>query len=262
MNHLTDEELLQHYYGEGRPEDTQHLAACPACFAAFATLREDMEQISSAVATTVPLRDAEQVWNPLRASLIPHASKPNQKRSWFHLRRSQAWTLAAVTIAVILAAFLAGRQWQASHTPPTAAANHGPDHGPDPQSRQRVIILVLGDHLDRSERLLVELSHPDQAVGDPALQSTARELLTENRLYRQSAAPNTADADQSLTGTLDDLEQLLDEVANNPDSLSRAEIQQIQKEMNTGALLFEVRVLRNRLQQQSAPANIAPEGSI
>jgi hypothetical protein len=51
-------------------------------------------------------------------------------------------------------------------------------------------------------------------------------------------------------------------VANNSGGLSRAEIQQIQKEMNTGGLLFEVRVLRTKIQQQQSSENGTKNGSI
>ena len=55
----------------------------------------------------------------------------------------------------MVAAFLAGRVWQRKQTSQTAIV------ASDPQARQRVVVWVLGDHLDRSERLLVALNHAD-----------------------------------------------------------------------------------------------------
>jgi hypothetical protein len=264
MNHLTEEELIEYHYGE-RASAAQHLAACSVCSAALEALRGDLASLDSNALPVAPPRSAEyseNLWTRLKPSLIPH-QKP--QRSWPRFSPRAAFRLAAISAALLLAAFFAGRLWEARHTPPPVASNHSP--AVDPQFRERIIVLVLGDHLDRSERLLVELNHPRQAAADPALQTTARELLTENRLYRQSArhaAENSTSTDvsQSLDDTLDDLQQLLVEVANNPKVLSLEEIKQLQKEMNTGALLFEVQVLRARIQQQARGSIASKGGSV
>jgi len=267
MNHLTEEELIEYQYGESQ-NAAQHLAACPACSAALAALREDLaglvDRETLAPAASRDTQYGENVWRRLRPSLIPHQER---QRFWRRINLRVGLRLAAASAALLLTAFFAGRAWEARHAAHPVAANHASAVDPQSgeQSRERIIVLVLGDHLDRSERLLAELNHPREAAGDPALQTTARELLTENRLYRQSAhraaensSTNTA-VSQSLDGTLEDLEPLLAEVANKPNGLSLEEIKQLQKEMNTGALLFEVQVLHARIQQQ-ARGSVASKG--
>ncbi len=267
MKHLTEEELIEYHYGEGQGAQ-QHLAGCPECSAEYAALREDLARFvdreTSALAASSDTQYGESVWRRLRPSLIPHQER---QRFWRQPNLPMGLRLAAASAALLLAAFFAGRVWESRHAAHPVAANHSSAVDPQSgeQSRERIIVLVLGDHLDRSERLLVELNHPTQAAGDPALQATARELLTENRLYRQSvhraaeSSTTSSAVSQSLDGTLEDLEPLLAEVANTPNDLSLEEIKQLQKEMNTGALLFEVQVLHARIQQQ-ARGSVASKG--
>jgi hypothetical protein len=144
-------------------------------------------------------------------------------------------------VLVIAAAFFAGRQWEHRVTPtPTDANNTANDQG-----KQRVVLVVLGDHLDRSERLLVELRHAKPSTEGP-IQAEARELLASNRLYRESVKQA---GDPTLANALDHLERVLIEVSNEPAGLSQARLDELQKEMNTDGLLFEVRVLRSRVQE-------------
>jgi hypothetical protein len=106
--------------------------------------------------------------------------------------------------------------------------------------------VVLSDHLDRSERLLVELKHVDADSTEMVspLRDEARSLLDANRICRQNAKQ---DDDPALTGALDHLDRLLAELANEPGGLNKATITRLQDEMNKDGLLFEVRVLRSRI---------------
>jgi hypothetical protein len=128
----------------------------------------------------------EQVWPRLQSSLTPYL--PQKKRGlrgwpaqWYSgLRIGLVCASAAVVLAAIAtAAFYSGRLWDQKRAPQVAEASHGP-------ARQRIVLFVVGDHLDRSQKLLAELNDPNEAARDHRLQATARELLTENRLYRQS----------------------------------------------------------------------------
>ena len=121
------------------------------------------------------------------------------------------------------------------------------------------MLLVVGDHLDRSERLLVELNHAkgtDPQLTQP-IQNEARRLLTDNRLYLQSS---TVSADPLLAGALDHLERVLLEVANDPNGLSREDIARLQEDMNTKGLLFEIRVLKTRTAQETGDAKVIKKG--
>ena len=85
------------------------------------------------------------------------------------------------------------------------------------------------------------------------MQEEARELLSANRLYRESVKQA---GDPALAAALDHLERVLIEVSNEPAGLSQARLNELQKEMNTDGLLFEVRVLRSRVQE-----NVEQKGS-
>jgi hypothetical protein len=92
----------------------------------------------------------------------------------------------------------------------------------------------------------VELKHAgseDEASGSP-LQAEARDLLAQNRLYRESAAQV---GDPTLSATLDHLERVLMEVANDPDGLTEEDIARLQQQINSEGLLFDIRVLRTRV---------------
>jgi hypothetical protein len=235
MKHLEEEELVGHYYEESAnmAESERHLKACPACASRYAELCRVLEAV---VPPTPPARGkdyVEQVWQSIGASL-PVYEKP--RRQWMRYYRPLGWAAACVLLVAV--AFLAGRRWERKQAPQVAVAV-------DPQARQRVVIVVLGDHLDRSERLLVQLNHA--GAGDLSslpLRSEAQELLASNRLVRQSAAQA---GDLSVEASLDRLERLLMELANEPGNLTEADINRLRQEMNTDGLLFDIRVLRSRV---------------
>ena len=244
MKHLSEEELIEHYYEESvRGADAErHLKACTACARSFAELRRDLDGVKP---LSPPARGddyGERVWQSIRGSL-PVYERP--RRAW---RLTQLWkplALAATCALLIVTAFFAGRQWQRQQTPTLAVV---PSNGTiDPQARQRVVIVVLGDHLDRSERLLVELNHANDSAEAAPLQSEARELLATNRLVRQSASQA---GDPQVEASLDRLERLLIELANEPDGLSEADLKRLREEMNTDGLLFDIRVLRSHVVEQ------------
>jgi hypothetical protein len=124
------------------------------------------------------------------------------------------------------------------------------------------VVVVLSDHLDRSERLLVELKHADAGSEETVspLRDEARSLLAANRICRQNAAKID---DPELAAALDRLDQVLGELANHPGGLNPATITRLQDEMNADGLLFQVRVLRSRIpEQEAAKAAQSKEGEI
>ncbi len=86
------------------------------------------------------------------------------------------------------------------------------------------------------------------------LRSEARELLATNRLVRQSAIET---GDLRVEASLDRLERLLVELANEPDEPERGDLNRLRQEMNTDGLLFDIRVLRSRV--NSRP--LEPQGA-
>ena len=240
MKHLNEEEMVEVYYGEGGAPAVAHLAGCRECSTQFAGLKKDLE---GAMRTAVPERGAEygeRVWQALRPRLIPYEKKALGWHRFFGHGWVQ-WKTAVVALGcagLVAAAFIGGRIWE-RHEKGTTTATHSSE-----QAQQRVVLVVLTDHLDRTERLLVSLEHADS--GDRAenaqMQSEARELLASNRLYRATASQA---GDPALAGALDKLQGVLAEIANDPD-LTAADLERVRTEMNTEGILFEIRVLRER----------------
>lgn len=261
MKHLTEEELIACFYGESYGESepdgesssgdlSAHLRSCRECSSRYADLRHDLESVRLA---PIPLRTADygdRVWQALHPSLTPYEPQQKAWRNWITWK----FVVSAAAFALLaVAAFIGGRYWERnSNKTNQIAANT--------QTKQRVVLVVLTDHLDRTERLLVALQHTD--AGDTAensqLQSEARELLASNRLYRASAGDA---GDPALAAALDRLERVLAEVANNP-TLTNADLNRVRNEMNTGGILFEIRVLLSRSPDQSSQPSHANGASI
>ena len=160
---------------------------------------------------------------------------------------------AAACLLFLAGAFWAGRFWEHAHSKPLVASREQP-------TKERVVLFVLDNHFDRTERLLVRLNHAggEGDYVDFPLQAEAQQLLSDNQLYRQSAAPA---GDPLLNAALDHLERVLLEVANSGDQLSGRDIAGIQKEMNTQGLLFQIRVLRARISEQRTNAHAMGKGA-
>ena len=249
MKHLEEAELVQHYYKESANlgESERHLKACPLCAKRFAELCRILDGVAT---STPPARREdyiEQVWQSIDASL-PVYEKP--KSSWIRFYRPLGW--AAACLLLVALTFFAGRRWERKQTSSVAVAV-------DPQARQRVVIVFLGNHLDRSERLLVQLNHAEgNDLSALPLRSEARELLASNRLVRQSAMQA---GNLNVEASLDRLERLLMELSNEPDSLTEADLNRLKQEMNTDGLLFDIRVLRSRVHSPGAEQQSAPKAT-
>jgi hypothetical protein len=240
MKHLTEEEMIGHYYSEDlcKTEVEIHLQACQQCARAYEEFGGLLRTLRS---PAVPLRSSEygaQVWHSIQGSLQPYA--PGRKQRFFDWPH---FAYAAACLLLLAGAFWAGRFWEHAHHKPLMARS-------ERQTKQCVVLFVLDNHLDRSERLLVQLNHAGGGGDyvDFPLQAEAQQLLSDNQLYRQSAAQAK---DPLLNAALDHLERLLVEVANSGRELTSKDIGSIQKEMNTEGLLFEIRVLRARVSEQT-----------
>jgi hypothetical protein len=256
MKHLSEEKLVEHYYKADASAE-RHLARCAACAEAFAALQSDLAALQF---PAPPARDAaygERVW-ALISSSLPRLEARKQRWPYFNLLRGLSYATAA---ALLLAcAFFAGRQWEQGHQPRTMAMQQTPPQSkPAPRQTERVVVVVLSDHLDRSERLLVELKHADadsEEMLDP-LRDQARNLLAANQLCRRQAKRQD---DPALAAALDRLDQLFDELANQPGGLTPEAITRLQNQLNSSSLLFEVRVLRSKARDQKPAAVARPHG--
>lgn len=231
MRHPGEERLILFHY-EGGWRVSRHLAACLPC---RDRLSEIQRLLAAVEAAPVPERGeayGREVWQRI-APRLPERPEPFWK-GIFAPRLAFAGALAAVA----LAAFLAGRFWRG--TQPTAASTTS-------ETRERILLVTVGDHLERSEVVLIELLHaPAQGAGGPIDRARAQELLAANRLYRQSA--NSA-GERAVSDVLDDLERVLLEAAHGPSS-STEELESVRRRAEAEGVLFKIRVLGSRVRQR------------
>lgn len=140
----------------------------------------------------------------------------------------------------------------AGTTPHARSAATGGDVAPAPPT-ERVLLLVLGDHFESSERMLVELANadPKSTLDITSEQKRSQDLLASNRIYRQTAAQN---GDRRVASVLDDLEPILVEIAHSPSHLSAAELDELQKRIEAKGILFKVRVIGSKVDQSQSHA--------
>jgi hypothetical protein len=260
MKHLTEEELVEYGYGEGEKVlIEEHLAVCMECENAYGALQADLAEIKSSTPPDRPSNYGDTVWQTLRNQLPAYAGK---KRSWLSGGLFRGLSYAAACAVLLACAFVGGRLWERHQASASATIHATPAPPAAANAPRRVVVVVLSDHLDRSERLLVELKHVDADSTEmlSPLRDEARSLLDANRICRQNVKQ---DDDPALTGALDHLDRLLAELANEPGGLNSATISRLQDEMNKDGLLFEVRVLRSRIpHEQGTGASSSKGGTI
>jgi hypothetical protein len=108
------------------------------------------------------------------------------------------------------------------------------------------VLVAVGNHLERSQMLLLEIMHsPDSDKNDfSAEQQLARDLLDDNHLYRLSALKA---GDPQVTHVLDQLGRVLAEIANGPSEVSASDLQQVRHTIQSEGLLFKVRVIESEV---------------
>jgi anti-sigma factor RsiW len=260
MTHLNEEQLILYHYGEEayrKPAErravAEHLAACDDCRISY----ESLQRVLAAVeALPVPERAegyGREVWAQLRPRLDVRPGGPGKTvlSGWAWWFAPQRWALAGAMAALLIVAFLVGRMTQ-EETSTSAAIS--------PQVRERILMVAVGDHLERSQMILVELSNmPSNGKVDiSSEQRMASELVGENRLYRQTAL-NAGEV--GVASVLDQLERVLVEVANSPSEVSSKEMETLRKRIESQGILFKVRVIGSDVRQRAheAPAETAPD---
>jgi hypothetical protein len=242
MKHLSDEELyaLSQSPGGGLPS---HLRECQECSIGFHEFVALLESAAEAAGNPRPAPDlTDRVWAAIRPSLPVYDPKTQDRRSsgvFTAWPRGLVWAGALASLVLIGTSFWAGRWFEWRHRE-TSLALEAP-----PSQPVRVVLLVVREHLDRSERLLVELDHVGHfaRVDGGPLTREAVDLLEDNRLYRQTVAMSR---DPALARLLDRLDRVLVEVAHEPASLHGGDLAGMREQMNLDGLLFELRVVRDR----------------
>jgi hypothetical protein len=238
VSHLDEGRLALLYYGEPEEGDRAHVAACDECRAALRAVARDLDAVGAGDVPERGLGFEAEVWERMAPRLGPRRAR----RPW---SARPVWAAAAVA-ASLAVAFVLGRA--TAPVPPRTAST-------DPQVRERVLVLALGDHLDRSELFLAELANADPAQG-PALDGeSAQSLLTANRLVRQSADQA---GDEAASDVLGELERILAEAVHASAEGRVDDLAALQARLKKRGLLFKVRVLgartRDRERVLGAPA--------
>jgi hypothetical protein len=250
MKHKTEEELIGYRDGDqkNREEIAMHLKECGEC-------RSEMERIEAVFAAldAMPVPDpgedyGQRVWRQI-ADRLP------EKRAHFW----QAWfswkplAVAGAMAALIVLAFVIGVR-KGRHEIGAEVVDAG-------KVRERVLVVAVGDHLGRSEMMLMELENAQPAesgqkvINISTTQRRAEDLVEENRLYRQTALK---EGDQAMASTLDELERVLLDVANSPDEVTPSQFEALRKRIEARGILFKVRVVNQDLREREKAAQPSP----
>ena len=257
MKHPKEEELIAYHDGEtaGREVIAAHLGDCPECQA-------ELERIDALLAAlnTMPVPEpgedyGQRVWQQISPRLARRRGhwwdflfSERNPVPWLAPRR---WVAVGTVAALVVATFIAGRLTKPGNPIAPVAMDQT-------KVRERILIMAVGEHLGRSEMVLVELANsgPQNAgqkqVNISSEQRRAEDLLEENRLYRQTALEQ---GDSALAGVLDELERVLLDVAHSPQRVTPAQLEGIRQRIEARGILFKVRVVGKELLQRGEAGN-------
>jgi hypothetical protein len=250
MKHRTEEELIGYRDGDqnNREEIAMHLKECGEC-------RSEVERIEAVFAAldAMPVPDpgedyGQRVWRQI-ADRLPE-KRANFWPGWFSWR---PLAVAGAMAALIVLAFVIGVR-KGRHEVGGEVVDAG-------KVRERVLVVAVGDHLGRSEMMLMELENAQPAgsgqkvVNISTTQRRAEDLVEENRLYRQTALK---EGDRAMASTLDELERVLLDIANSPDEVTPAQFEGLRKRIEARGILFKVRVVNQDLRERGKAAQPSP----
>lgn len=227
MKHLLPEEMVLFYYGE-RESAGAHLADCEQCRGEYQKLQRSLNAVDSLPVPERPEDYGSIVWKRIAPKL---ETKPKRWWSWSAAPR---WAMAAM---LVVGAFLLGRVMPRPHAPVPAGG------------AEKVLLVAVGDHLERSHLILAEIANSDPGKGKLDIsyeQKLAEDLVDSNRLFRLAADTN---GDRATASLLDDLERVLLEIAHSPSEVSSPQIGELRKLIQEDGLLFKVRVYQTKIQE-------------
>lgn len=254
--HLNQEQLVDYRYGDAADSEAVelHLHDCAECAAAYAKLLGVLA-IVDAMPVPEPGPGYEaRLWRNLSPKLDRQKTAWLDWSAWRELLTPRRLVRISATAVLIITAFFVGHYlWTTPFTPhiPQSAEN-----APG-QVRERILLVAVGDHLDRAQTVLLEISNAEaDATGKTArdkevdishLQTTAEDLLSENRIYRQTAQHT---GDNSVASVLDELEPVLLEIAHSPSRVTGAQLDELQKSIEARGLLLKVRVMDSNVRSR------------
>jgi hypothetical protein len=229
MTHISEDRLVLFYYGESAEAIAieNHLGGCESCRSELRSLQLVLNTLDSAPVPERPADYGQTIWKRMEPHLV--ARRRRTIRQW--------WIWAPVMAALLLGAFVAGSLWQRGSSSAVAKNQN------NQQIRERILLVAVGDHLERSQMVLAELDHAPDGKGKLDIsgeRQMAEDLLDDNRLYRQTARTT---GDNSMASVLDDLERVLLEIAHSPSEISSQQLDDLREQIESRGLLFKVRVL-------------------
>jgi hypothetical protein len=194
-----------------------------------------------------------RVWQRISPKL------PARRRGFNLLPSPWRWAaIGAAMAGLMVTAFVAGRFYSAPHgVAPTMVKGGAPAGLSDMQGSEGVLRVAVGDYLERSQMVLVELlnADPKASMDISDEKERAGDLVTETRLYRQTA---TRTGDSRIASLLDELERVLMDIRNSPSQVTPAELEGFRRRLESEGILFKIRVLGSNVRNQEQPAAPAP----
>jgi len=264
--HLADEDIVLDYYGELDAADRErvrtHLAWCADCQHVDRDVRATLRLVDVTPAPEPSESFEREMW----ARIEPHlrtGSAPRLRSGqavWSWVERlavalpvgTLSWPRLAwgggVAAAIVLA-FFVGRAGR-SQAPDASAARPAAFHA----ARERVLDAEVGDHFERSQRVLTDLVNIDPAT--PVVlasdQQRAADLVASGRVYRR-----TADAlgERATSELLEDLERVLLDVANGSAEPTPREIESWRERIDQQDLVFRLRVVGAEMRRRQEPGS-------
>lgn len=255
-DHLTDEQLVDHCYslreknaGAPAAKTAAHLGECAECRANFEAFERTLAAMDAA---PVPERGDDyggEVWRRLKPQLGPRPGR-SWGVDWSAWLTPRRLVLVGAMAALLVAAFFAGR---ITRLAPNLPGSNGTDMAVAAQGRDRILLVAVGDHLERSQMVLVELvnAKPGGTLDISTEQHRAEDLVAANRLYRQTALRA---GETGMASVLDELERVLVEIANSPAKVSSPQLAELRKRIESRGILFKIRVIGSEVRERQKPA--------
>jgi hypothetical protein len=256
--HVTDEELLLDIYGESAADDRArrqaHLHSCDDCRALDRELRAVLALVDQTPAIDAPRGFEREMWARLEPEIVARTARPSadaavpseNRAAWWRLDGwvPRRWAVAGGMAALLIGAFSLGRVWE---TPKSA----GPAAFPvDARAlSERLLQGEVEEHLERSQRVLVDLVNADEVMTDAvsADRDRAADLVAAGRLYRRSAE---AIGDVEMRDLLEDIERVLVDVANGARDGSSKDLTDVRMRISEQDLVFRLRVAASALRER------------
>lgn len=228
--HLNEDDLIEMFYGDATVASRRHLTECDEC----RTRSEETSRFLSNIPEShVPEPDEgweERLWSRLNPAL-GERKRPVTWPTWL--------PLAAIGLLILgLASFLLRDDGSR-----VAGDDPVPAFSVDDAARSRMLMMVILDHLDEAEKIVIELSNADDGDLPKAQVELAADLLERNRLYRQSAELTGNHAAARLLG---ELELILVETSRGEPANGSIEL--VRELIGEGELLFKMNILRNEIE--------------